>query len=243
MTIKKEYWRNGWALVVLMVAQGAIVGHAAERDKPERSITVQGTGRLNTEPDMAYVQIEVSEEGQELQPLSDSVRQKMEAVLKAVRGIGIADKDIQTRNYRVTPKRRYDGKGNSRVEGYSVSNHIQVTIRDIKKIGRVLTASQHAGANQVLGPQFQLEDPQKAQRQTLGLAMEDAKAKASLLAEKAGASLGHVLVIQESGISIPPPRPMMAMRSAGMSGLEVAEPISAGEETITATVTVTYALQ
>ena len=74
-----------------------------------------------------------------------------------------------------------------------------MTIHDLKKTGAVLSAALDAGANNVNGPQFEFENPQALRRQALVKAMEDAKAKAALLAQNAGASLGEVLTITESG--------------------------------------------
>jgi uncharacterized protein YggE len=120
-----------------------------------------------------------------------------------------------------------------------------VKIRDLKKTGSVLSAVLDAGANNVNGPQFEFENPQDLERKALSLAMEDARAKAELLARAGGVSLGEVMTIQESGIVRPmPPQPfMLKARAMSMAGDAQAESIAPGEDAIQANVSVVFALK
>lgn len=215
----------------------------AETGKTERQISVMGRGKVSAVPDQARIWVRVSEEGMKVDTLTQQVRQKMEAVLKVIKGQGIADKDIQTQSYQVTPKMEWRN-GRSTRNGYTASNQVEVKIHDLKKVGTILAAVTDAGANDINGPQFEFENPQELERKALSQALADAKAKATLLAQTAGVSLGEVITIQEGAISRPGPRPMM-MRAAAMQVADAAasEPIASGEEAIEANLTAQFGLK
>jgi uncharacterized protein YggE len=212
--------------------------------KPKREIVVQGQGKILAEPDMARVWIEVDEEGLHLDAVSQEVRRKINDVLKVLKDQNIAPKDIQTESYHVAPKLEWKNGKTSRA-GYTVSNQVMVQVHDLKKTGVILAEALDAGANRVNGPQFEFENPQALERKALVLALEDAKAKAALLAETAGATLGEVVSIQEGSTALPGPLQPRAFGalSAASAGLAKEEPISPGEQTIQAMVTAAFALK
>jgi uncharacterized protein len=217
--------------------------HAAQPDKTERLITVQGVGKISAAPDVARLWIQVGEEGPRVETVSQQVRRKMDEVMKVLKAQGIAEKDIQTQNYQVSPKMEWKNGRSNRV-GFTVSNQVAVKIRDLKKTGAVLSAVMDAGANNINGPQFEFDNPRELERKALESALQDARAKAELLARAAGASLGEVVTIQESGMIQPPPRPMMFRASAvAMDKAIQEEPIAAGEETVQANVSAAFALK
>jgi uncharacterized protein YggE len=207
----------------------------------ERRITVQGQGKISAVPDQARIQVMVTEDGPKVDSVTAQVRQKMDAVLKVIKGQGIADKDIQTQYYRVSPKMEWRNGRSNRV-GYTVSNQVEVKIHDLKKTGTLLSAVQDAGANDISGPQFEFENPRDLERKALAQALLDAKAKAALLAETAGATLGDVQTIDEGASFRPSPRPMIPMRAMSAAA-PAEEPIAAGEETIQANITASFALK
>jgi uncharacterized protein YggE len=232
------------SIVICSVGWGLCLpaGAADSPAKTERMVTVQGQGRLHSVPDQARLQIMVTEEGAKVDAVTQKVRGKMDAVLKVLKNQGIAEKDIQTQFYRVTPKVEWRD-GRSIRNGYTVSNQVEVKIHDLKKVGTVLPAVQDAGANDISGPQFEFENSQELERQALALAMDDAKAKAAVLARSAGASVGDILTIQESSSFRPGPRPYMMKSSALAAAPATQEPIAAGEETMEASVSATFALK
>ena len=166
----------------------------------------------------------------------------MEAILKALRAQGVADKDIQTQVYQVVPKMEWKSGRANRI-GYTVANQVEVKLHDLKKIGAVLSAVTDAGANNVLGPQFEFAEPQEMERKALAMALADAKAKAALLAQAAGATLGEVAKIEENPAYRPGPRPMMAMEARMAQTASPEQPIASGEETVEAMVTASFILK
>jgi len=214
--------------------------------KPEREVTVQGTGKIKAIPDIARLSISIQEEGSRVEDITPKVRSTMETILRAIKNKGVAEKDIQTQSYQVSPRWSWNG-GKQRLDGYTASNQIQVTVRDLKATGGILSAALDAGANSIQGPQFDFNDPTALEHQALAAAMSEAKNKASLLAQAADSSLGEIVTINESGINFPTPR-FFATRRGGAMAMMAAdaatpEPIQAGEENVTATLTATFALK
>jgi len=212
--------------------------------KNRRILTVEGTGKVQAVPDVATLSVEVSQEGEDLDPVMARVRREMGKILDVVKAQGIEDKDVQTEIFNVRPKLEYDKRANPRRVGYAVTNRVSVKVRDLKKVGKVLTAVTAGGATSVNGPDFDVDNPQTYQRKALTLAFEDARSKAAALADAAGVHLGQIVSMTPGAVGVPMhPRPFM-MRSMAMPADAAAqEPISAGEQTLSATVTVVYALQ
>lgn len=233
----------GWhAVLVGGILVFAAQARAASSDRKDthRMISVQGQGRLPAVPDVAYLTVEVRQEGASLDALSAQVRQGMTRVLDVLKAQGIADKDLRTVAYRVEPRYERDQRGNTRPNGYVVLNRAAVKIHDLKNVGKVLTAAVQSGATSVAGPDFDFDNPQQLERKALALAMEDARAKAGTLAEAAGARLGSVeTVSQMEGIAWP--RHQAKARMLTMAA--EAEPIVSGEQTFTSTIQATFALQ
>jgi uncharacterized protein YggE len=218
--------------------------HAVEDKEKSRTVTVQGQGKIQAVPDIATLSIEVTLEGSALDAVSAQVRERMQKALAALKAQGIDDKDIQTQAYQVQPRFEYDKAGNAKRKGYSVTHRVAAKVRDLKKVGKVLTSVLDTGVTSVDGPNFDFDNPDALERQALQKAVEDARSKAELLAHAAGATLGEILTLNQSGFSGPPgPRPMMmAMKSMAMTA-NAEEPISAGEQRFTASVSATFALK
>jgi len=214
---------------------------AQENVWKERTVRVQGQGKATAAPDQAVLEFEVQTEGVKLEEASSQAKSRMGEVLKAVKSFGLSDKDLQTLRYNVQPKYRYDKDGGEAKQvGFTVSNRLRVTLKNLDLAGKVLEAVTKAGVSQIEGPSFGFVDVSKLEIAAMKDAMRDAQAKAEALAQSAGTSLGKVLSIQSSSAALPPPRPMMvmAMKSAGGD-----VPMEKGENEVTAQVDVVYSLK
>ena len=232
-----------WISAAIGLLSLSAFSSAAEPGKMERRVTVQGHGKVSAVPDLARLGIAVSEEGTSVEAVTQQVRRKMDAVMKVLKEQGIAEKDLRTQVYRVVPKMEWKNGRSNRI-GVTVSNQLEVKIRDLKKIGTVLTLVQDAGANEIAGPAFEIEHPQELERQALSLALQDAKAKAAVLAQAGGASVGEILTIDEGTSYRPGPRPLMAMKAMQLGAPSAGqETISAGEDIIDANITATFSLK
>ena len=121
--------------------------------------------------------------------------------------------------------------------GYQVSNSALVTVDDLNKLGPTLDALVSSGANNIGGIIFMIRDPRPLMMQARAAAVRDAIARAQAYAKAAGLQLGPILSIQEGGSDYP--RPLMR------AGFEMAAstPIAAGEQSLTANVSITWALR
>jgi uncharacterized protein YggE len=243
--MKRNAARYTLAACLICLTTPFLFADDTSHEKRERILTVEGEGKVQTVPDIATLSVEVSQEGEDLDPVMARVRRDMGKILDIVKAQGIAEKDIQTEVFNIRPKLEYDKRANPRRVGFMVTNRISVKIRDLKKVGKVLSSVTAGGATSVNGPDFDVDNPQTYQRKALALAFEDARSKATALTEAAGIHLGEIVSLTPGTVNFPiRPRPFMA-RQMAMAGAaaEVQEPIAAGEQTITATVTVVYALQ
>ena len=123
---------------------------------------------------------------------------------------------------------------------YRASNMLEVTVRELDKAGQVLQAATDAGANNVWGISFELEDPQPLLAQARVKAVEHAKQNAQELAKLSGVKLGAIVSISEGGGTQGPVPPMFRMQAEAAHGGNV--PIERGEVTVTQQVQIVYAL-
>jgi uncharacterized protein YggE len=140
-------------------------------------------------------------------------------------------------NYSINVDQDYS-KGTGEVTGYTVINMVDVKITDIDKLGAIIDAAVKAGANNVGGVQFSVENMDALVQQAREQAMADAKSKAEQLAKLGGVTLGAPVSISE-GTSMPP-QPMAARDAMSVASGAAAAPIQAGQNEITVSVTVSY---
>jgi uncharacterized protein len=235
--------RRIWISLVIWQVGSAL--HAAELMDitKRRAVTVQGQGKVQAAPDIATLTVEVSQEGAALDSVSAEVRKGMTKVLDALHNAGVSDKDLQTLAFQVQPRYEQDKRGNPHRTGYRVANSVLAKVRDLKKVGKVLSSVIESGATEVNGPNFDFDNPQVLERQALAKAMQDARGKAEVLAETSGSRVGEILSIQQNaGMGWPVPQPKM-MRAMAMQADSAEPPIAVGENTFTATVSATFALR
>jgi uncharacterized protein YggE len=204
-----------------------------------RHITVVGIGEVSLVPDVANINLGAEASAETVSEAKAEVDRQIEAVLTALSKLGIADKDIQTSSYNIYLEREpvpvvREGEANTQTR-YHVSNTLQVTIRDIDIVGEVLDAVVEAGANQVYGVHFTVDD-EEWQSKARAEAVANARARAAELAELSGVELGDVLTVSEViGAS---PVPMVAYERAASGG-----GMAPGELQLSTQVQITFAIQ
>ena len=208
---------------------------------PAEGITVSGHGEVKVKPDIALLSLTVTTQSQnQAEAVADNAR-KTTALLAALRGAKLADKDIQTLSYTVQPQ--YDYKPSPPVlTGYQVQNSVQATVRDLTKVGFVLDKATAGGASEVGGVSFDLSDKAASQSAALRLAVGSAKMKASVMAEAAGVALGRLLTLTEGGNAPIVVRPMLAMKAMADTASAPQTPIADQQITVTADAVLVYAM-
>lgn len=232
------------------VAAGAFAqsGTVAPRDAgTEETISVSGTGRVTLVPDRFSFTATVMTLAPTVEEAVSSNNTKVAAVVSALKAQGAKPDEIQTANFSIFPQQDYRQQEQGqlpRVIGYQVSNTVTVTRKQIADAGKLLQAAIAAGVNQTSGLSFSVSDPARGRDQGLQLAFADARAKASLLAQAAGRTLGRAMIITEGGaVAPPPPRPMTrVMATAAPAMVESTVPVESGSEELTYTVSVVFAM-
>src|SRR4029077_4307198 len=122
---------------------------------------------------------------------------------------GATDTEVRTSNFTIYPQQVYEQGKAPRVVGYQANNTVIVTKRDVAAASKLLQVALNAGVNETSGLNFEVSDPARGRDQGLKAAFDDARAKAALLAQSAGRTLGRALMITEGAEATPPPiRPM-----------------------------------
>ena len=155
-------------------------------------------------------------------------------VIAAVKGAGVSGADVQTESVSLSPSFSDDG---STIVGYTATNSVSATVRELGKAGSLVDAAVSAGANQVSGPSLVRSDQDALYREALRAAVANARAKAQALAGASGLSLGSVRSVVEGSAT---PQPEAFTKATGDATAET--PIEPGTQTIEATVTVEFAV-
>lgn len=203
---------------------------------PPPQISVQARGEVQVAPDRARVQVGVETRARTAALAAAENNKKQTAILAAIRALGVPSSAITTLNYTVMPVQRYDEKERRVVmDGYTVSNIVQVETDKLEQAGGIIDAGLSNGANRVAGLDFLVKDAAKARDAALALAVESARRQADVAAKAAGGQIAELLELNISDFERPEPRPMLAM--AKMSSAEATPtPISEGLSTVVVTV-------
>ena len=231
---------RSWFVAMLLVPVMAI----AAEPSPSSSgtlVKVSATGEVRRAPDVAQVGVGVVTTAPDAKAAMAANAEQMDRVVKAVRGAGVADRDIQTTGVSLQPQYVYRENQSPTITGYQANNRVSVTVRDIGKTGDVLDAFVTAGANQVDGPSFALDKPEAALDEARTLALDKARARAELYAKSLGLKVARVVTIDETGSGFEPPRPMMMAKS--MVADAATTPVMPGEQVHAITLNVVFELE
>lgn len=219
----------------LLLGMGAAATSAIADDDQQRRITVTGRAEAQAVPDIATLSIGVETEAKTPGEALSENAERMTAVMKRLKDAGIEDKDLRTSQLGIWPIFA-DRQQPRKTVGYRASNQLAVTIRDIDNLGTLLDETVADGANSVNGPTFSIADPEPLLTAARTAAVKDAITKAERYAAAADVRLGKVMSIDEAGGGPVYARQMRAESMAASS------PIAPGENTIAASVTMTFAI-
>ncbi len=209
----------------------------------ESGLTVYGESIVRTDPDLATVTIGVQTTGKTAREAQDANTPLIAAVIARLKTLGTVETDLRTSGANLSPV--FNPTQRDRVESYTASNTVVVTIRDIKRVGEYLDAAVTAGANQVQGIQFGLREDNPAKKQALEEAVKGARTKGDIIAGAAGlriigfqsltdeSSLGPITMSQDSA-------PRAAMSAPA---LRADVPIQAGQLSVMGRVRIVYTVQ
>jgi uncharacterized protein YggE len=254
------------ALPLAVPAQAQFAQPAVEVAPGNTLLTVSAEGKTFREPDMAVFSAGVTTQGDSAAGALAENSRAMTQVIAALKRAGIAERDIQTSNLSIQPiyadpnrdaimAARISGQpyvppppeqSVPRIVGYTANNNVSVRQRDLDDFGTVIDTLAAAGANQINGPMFQMDNQEPALDEARLDAIRAARARAELYANATGLRIVRILSINEGGGYYGPP-PVVFARAATMGGAPPPPPpppapVQPGELQMSFNVTVLYEL-
>lgn len=208
---------------------------------PANTITVSATGEAFAKPDIARISVSVVKEAKTVLGAQKSHTEAMNKVTAFLKNSGIEDKDIKTSAYNIYPQYDYlRDKGNV-FRGYQITQTLDVKIKNLEKVGEILGGVTEAGANQVGGINFIVDDEDAMKREARKEAIDKAKQKAAQIGQDLGVKFGRLTSFYESSGDFP----IYRSYAEGIGGGDPAPApeVPSGENKVTVTVNLTYEIK
>ncbi len=216
------------------------------------TITVSGTGKIDRAPDTAKISFTVTDEQKEVKSAQKNVSDKIDAVTKSLKELGIDEKYIKTDSYNSNPQYDYintircittpcPSNSTPVLRGYEVSHNVTVSVKNLDTVSAVLGTLGDVGVTNVSGPNFGFDDDKAIAREARDLAIKDARTEAQKLAQSLNVHIVRIVSFSENGGAYP----MMYAARDNVAGLEKATnpSLPIGDQNITSNVTVVYEIQ
>jgi uncharacterized protein YggE len=223
------------------VALAALVSVSADAQVPTPSsmppqppfVAASATGEARIVPDRAMITVAVESQAASAAKAGTDNAARQTRVIEAVKAAGVAAAQIRTSGYNVFPEyAQGDGRA-PRITGYRAHNSVQVEIRDIASVGKIIDAALAAGANNIGSVSLFASNTDAARKEALQKAVAKARTEAEAVATAAGGSLGALLELSVEPYGMPEPLMRQAMVSRSMAD---ATPVETGELTVNAMV-------
>lgn len=261
-----DIFDNGGVRIALMGVLGILalfllaetITIAANFGRPDvpatDTVTVQGSGQATLPPDVARISFTVEHTAATVADAQAATTKQANAALDFVKGQGVAEKDVKTLSYNISPQYSYpspcpigricpDYNRTPKIIGYQVAETIQVTMRDLTSVGALLGGLGKLEVQNVNGPAFALDDATAGYDAARADAIDKAKAQAKLLARQLGVRLGKIVNFSESSGGYPYPMYSMGMGGGAEMKTASAPNIPTGENTYNASVSITYEIR
>jgi uncharacterized protein YggE len=208
---------------------------------PARTITASGTGEVYLVPDLAYVYVGVRSDADDVTTALNTNNVQAGKISDAVKAQGVDVKDIQTTNFNVYPMTDYGPDGTITRKYFVVENTINITVRNLSKLGTLLDSVVRAGANTINGISFDVSNKDQANAEARDKAIAQARAEAASIASASGVQLGNLqnVSVSLSGGTIP----IYAGAGGGVKAADASVPVQAGQLLITAYANMTFEIK
>jgi len=243
-TFKPLVWAGTAVLIVLGLFLLVSTNHVLNTAATANTVSFTGEGKVVAKPDIAIVNLSIVTEGATSKIAQDANSQKSNALTDFLKQNGIEDKDIRTSSYNITPTYTYPQFNVPRISGYSVNQTVEVKIRNLDNVNKILDGVVSAGVNQVNGLQFTIDDMEKLKNEAREKAVNDAKNKAEQLENQIGVDLGKIVNFQENIGGFPTPiYYSMDKIEIGGRGGGGGPSVPAGENEIIVNISITYQIR
>lgn len=215
----------------------------ADKGETGETISITGYAEVSAKPDVAQITISVLSENRDLGVATEDNNTKTNAIVSFLKENGIEDKDIKTSTYNINPRYEYYSDYRNRyLAGYEVTQSLVVKIRNLDSVGEIIAGSSERGSNDISSLSFIIDNDEALKAQAKKQAIDDAKLKASELAKDLGISLSEIVGFYENNYYSTPQISYAKVEMA--KSLDSSTPsIEAGENTIIASITITYKIK
>ncbi|MFH1769516.1 MAG: SIMPL domain-containing protein [Parcubacteria group bacterium] len=253
-------WASAIFVVVLIILGFSLVGYLSDAGTTQNVVSFSGQGTVYAVPDVAIVRLSIVTEADTSEDAQEENSEKSQDVIDYLKSKDIDKEDIKTTGYNIYPKYGSDeavGRGgggsaeiypylpqpvSQSIVGYTVTESIEVKIRDLDIVSEILDGVVDEGANRVDSFRFDIDDPDELQAEARELAIEDAKKKARELEDQVGLDLGKIVNFNEGYMGYPMYDSAVYME-AGRGGGGSMPSIEPGENEVTVNVTLTYQIK
>lgn len=238
--MRKLLFSKGVITLFLVVALAAALPAQALANSEAKRLQVTGTAVVTAAPDIAYITLGVETQDPSADKAAQANAEIMARVLAALEELGLTKQEVSTSGYNIYGSTQVINRGSDREETvttYYVQNRINITTQDLDNLGEIIDRAVKAGANQVQGIRFDVQDKQALQLEALRLAVRQGRAKAEAMAEAAGLVLGDLLTMNESYSTYAPMVTAVAYRADAAVGTA----INPGDVEVSATVQMEFA--
>jgi uncharacterized protein len=233
---------------IFLAGLALTIGSAAAAQTPTIAPALAGTrlelvarGEVRRVPDIAVITAGVVTQSRDASSAMRENATRMARVIAALKNAGIAERDIATASVNLSPQYRYVENQAPVITGYQASNQLSIRFRDIARSGTILDTLVTEGANQIAGPNLQIDKPQTAFDEARVSAVRQARSRAELYAGAAGLRIKRIVSITEQEGYAPPPMPMMQM--ARGESADAKTEVLAGEQTLSVALNVVFELE
>lgn len=230
-------------VVALLAAAGAAAAQSADRAAQPPVIVTSGEAEVKRAADRAWVSVNAESRAKDPKEAQRLNTEAMNAVMQKLKSMGLGEDAIRTTSFELHPEFDYN-EGRQRLRGYVARNTIEVRVDDVTRVGEVLAAAVGSGATTIGGLRFDIKDRAAAEREALRLAVQNARARAEAVAAGADVKIDRIIRIEDHRADMPePPRPLMTMRMGAQEATASDVPVTPGNLTIRASVTLTAAIR
>jgi uncharacterized protein YggE len=229
-------------LVVLLATVPTLLFGQGEPE--EAQLVVVGHGKVLADPDQAAVELGVTKRAHTARTAQEQVNQTVQLIISALSDLKIEEKDIRTSRVQLHPVYNSGSRQNPatrEIVAYEATYSLSIQVSDLNQVGTVIDLALEAGANQLRGVRYELREESQFRQQALEKAIQDASAKAEVLAKAAGVQIVRIIEILE-GVSAARPIEQRNVRMMAMAAesMQADTAVLPGQLTVGAGVTLRF---
>jgi uncharacterized protein YggE len=230
-----------------------------DANRNQRTVAITATGKTSVKPDVALISFSAVTEGKDTQKIADENNAKINKIIEFIKQQGIEAKDISTTQYTLTPVYTQQVRSMAlsatsapqqtfvpTIAQYSLTQGVEVKVRDFSKISTIMNSLISLGANRVNDVSFSIDDQEKFLGEARAKAFEQVKQKAESMSEQGGFKLGRIINVSEYS-NTPYPYARNEAKAFGMGGaadVSMAAPtIEPGSTEVSTSVTIVYEIK